>query len=340
MALRWIEGFETFGAVGRSGQALIDDLMVKYPTSNSLATNNVLVAGRNGGVAYDMYGAACNLEVLLNYQPTWIIGFAFKAASVGSPLAIVTLARNSVGYAQCSLRINASERLEVYSNTSILATGATVLQPGQWYYIEWKVTVADSGAAEVRINGVTDISASGIDTKASSSADANVIVFNSGGGDGLDDIYIADGTGTFNDFQGEVTITALFPSADSGVMEWTPSEGTDHYAAIDENPSDGDTTYLSANTQGQQDLFDYSDLGSVPGDILGIQVNTRARTESAAYTLVPVVQSNITSQNLPSVSVTSTSYRETGSVLEQDPHIGAAWTESALSAAQFGFKTQ
>jgi hypothetical protein len=337
MALRWIEGFETFGAVGRNGQALIDDLMVKYPSSSGLVTSGALIAGRNGGVAYDIYNINATLAVKLDFQPTWVIGFAFLCGALGSPFTMVKLARDTVGYTQCDLRLNASRRLEVYSNSAIRATGTTVLDIGRWYYIEWKVTIADSGSTEVRINGVTDITVTGIDTKQSSSADANLIAFYSAAGDGYDDIYILDGTGTTTDFLGEVAITGLFPSADSGVMDWYPSEGTEHCALIDDNPGDGDTTYLSADTGGQQDLFDYSDLGSIPGDILGIQVNTRYRTESPAHTLVPVVQS-VETYDQPSVVVTNTSYLETGVVLEQDPHIGAPWTESALSAAQFGFR--
>lgn len=336
MALRWIEGFETFGAVGRTGQVLKDDVMVKYSLGSLSSTNSdILVGGRNGGVALRLWAVSEYIAIPLDLQPTWIVGVAFNCYSPGSPTELIRLMRDTSS--QCSLRLNASRRLEVYSG-SVRATGNTVLQQDQWYYIEWKTTIADSGTTELHINGAVEIpETSGLDLKTLATADANRIEIGSGAGRGVDDIYIADGNPGINSFLGEVRIEALMPNGDYGTPAWTPSTGTDHYSLVDDNPADGDTTYAFTDTPGTEDLFEYGDL-TLSGDIVGVQLNTRARVDSAARNLTAVVHSGETEQDLAACSVTLTSYREFATLLLQAPATSAAWTSNGINAARFGVK--
>ena len=157
-------------------------------------------------------------------------------------------------------------------------------------------------------------------------------------GDCLDDIYVCDSTGaSHNDFLGEVEIEAIFPSSDYGTCDWTCSTGTDHYGLVDDNPPDDDSTYISTDTVDHKDLFDYQDVSGDAG-ILGIQINTLARIESAARNLTPMLRSGGTEYAQTAQLVTDTSYDEFVTILETDPATSSAWTVANLNATQFGVK--
>ena len=337
MALRWIEGFETFGPSGRTGSALIADLEDKYRSDSSLNTGGELVAGRSGGLAYKFGNYQDELLLELNDQSTWVIGFAYKHQNGSGTL--LELFQGSTMYPQCELNVNADDEIEIKSNSVVLGTSSTQMQTGQWYYLEWKVAIGDSADSELRINGATDIDLTGVDTKKYSGGDASLIVFYAltSSGDCLDDIYILDGTSGLNDFLGEVEIEAIFPSSDYGTCDWTCSTGTDHYALVDDNPPDDDSTYIATDTVHHKDLFDYQDISGDAG-ILGVQINTLARIESSARNLTPLVRSGGAEHAQTAQSVTDTSYDEFVTILETDPATSSAWTVANLNAAQFGVK--
>jgi hypothetical protein len=334
-----MEGFETFGSSGRTGPALIADLEDKYHSDSSLNTGGQLVTGRNGGLAYEFGDYQDELVLELDDQGTWIIGFAYKHQNGSGQL--VQLQDDTGMSPQCELYVNTDDRLEVRSSSTVRGTGSTVLGVGQWYYIEWKIEIGDSADTEVRVNGATDIDLAGVDTQQQAGVStANRIVFSalSSAGDCLDDIYVCDGTGSsHNDFLGEVEIEAIFPSSDYGTCDWTCSTGTDHYALIDDNPPDADSTYISTDTVDHKDLFDYEDVSGDAG-ILGLQINTLARIESAARNLTPMVRSAGTEYDQTAQSVTGMSYRDFVTILESDPATSSAWTVANLNAAQFGVK--
>jgi len=338
MALRWLEGFETFGPSGRTGSELIADLQDKYHSDSTLSTSGELVAGRNGGLAYKFGNYQDELLLELDDQATWIIGFAYKHQNGSGKL--LGLFEGSTMYPQCELNVNADDEIEIKSNSIVLGTSSTQMQTGQWYYLEWKVAIGDSADSELRINGATDIDLTGVDTKKYSGGDVSLIAFYAltSSGDCLDDIYVCDATGSsHNDFLGEVEIEAVFPSSDYGTCDWTCSTGTDHYALVDDNPPDDDSTYISTDTVDHEDLFDYQDISGDAG-ILGVQINTLARIESAARNLTPMVRSGGAEYAQTAQSVTDASYDEFVTILETDPHTSSAWTVANLNAAQFGVK--
>ena len=337
MALRWMEGFETFGSSGRTGLDLIADIKDKYDSNTSLNTGGELVSGRSGGLAYQFGDYDDELHLLFDNQGTWVIGFAYKHQNGSGQL--VGLYQGSTSYPQCELNVNSSDEIEIKSNSVVLGTGSTQMVTGQWYYIEWKVQIGDSAATELRINGVTDIDITGVDTKKYAGDDVSLIVFYAlmSSGDCIDDIYVLDGASGLNDFLGEVEIEAIFPNSDYGTCDWTCSTGTDHYALVDDNPPDDDSTYVSTDTVDHKDLFDYQDVSGDAG-ILGIQINTLARVESAARNLTPMVRSGGIEYAQTAQSVTDTSYDEFVTILETDPNTSSAWTVTNLNAAQFGVK--
>jgi hypothetical protein len=155
-----------------------------------------------------------------------------------------------------------------------------------------------------------------------------------------DDLYLCDLSGSVNnDFLGPRQVEAVLPNGDTASKDWTPSSGTDHYAMVDEAGPDNDTTYIEANVAGYKDLFDYGALSRITSGINGIQINSDVRcTDSNQFNLLQVAKSGSTESDGTAVAVNSTSFKTKARILEQDPSTLAAWTASAVNAAQFGVK--
>ena len=93
----------------------------------------------------------------------------------------------------------------------------------QWHYFEVKVVCHDTaGYYQVRIDGVTVLSGTNVDTRAG--ADTRFVRFRMDEYyQYMDDIYICDTDGTANnDFLGQILVEAIFPNADGDNSDWTP----------------------------------------------------------------------------------------------------------------------
>ena len=198
-----------------------------------------------------------------------------------------------------------------------------------------------AGTVEVRVNGVTLVSLSGINTQPGFHNYHNTVgvyIYRIGG---FDDYYICDSTGLLmNDFQGACRVIGLLPNADTGTEQWTPSTGTAHYACVDENPPNAASDYVSSSTQAQMDLYAYPSLvGTGAGAILGIQVSTQIILASGACNVIesPIVSNGITDLGTDTVNNLAV-YTDTRHISMTDPSTGLPWTAANLAAAQIGIK--
>lgn len=251
-----------------NGSAGVNSVTTKYatfPTSAATcicgfgylyANNNVL--GYNSGGNYK--GFACFTRV--------------GQTASNSPDLVLTL--NSEG------RIEA-RKLSVTG--TLIATGTTRLNISTWYFIEAKVVLdATSGSVEVRVNGVTEINATGVTFAGTGNVEA-LGFSGGGGGNGLtlwDDLWVCDGvdaTSTqgrpYNDFLGDLKISTLLPSANGDSTQWTKSTGTNGAALTDEVPPNT-TDYIFSSTTGQRELMAHGDLGATAGNVMGVRVGVYA----------------------------------------------------------------
>ena len=123
--------------------------------------------------------------------------------------------------------------------------------------------------------------------------------------------------------------------------ELTPNSGGTHYNRVNDNPNDGNTTYLSDATSGDVDIWSKSATVASIANIKGIQQNTVFETDSAsAFTLIQrLVSGGTTSDDAGQAGVNGT-YKTTSRVLETDPNTSALWTQSNLDSATIGIKVQ
>ena len=342
MALRVIEGFESFGASAVTGTPLESAIKAKYGDANTDygSPDCELISGWGSGLAFHCrysYSTVVNyIRFTLDDQATWLFGFAFKMpAELDRTAELVRL--HKITSSQCTFGLTRDGRLYFYG--AGYTYGTRILKPNNWYFIECKVYIHDSsGTVDVNINGGSDISETSIDTKGyASSAYADNLRFSLCHSDGIliDDIYICDGTSGVNSFIGPCKVECLRPDADDTVA-WDRSTGTDNYALINEQ-APTDTTYVEGDTTSESDLYTYGALATITGGIAGIQLNTGVMLDTAGTRqLDDRVYSGTTNSNGAGVSVADTSGEIVTRVIEQDPDTVANWSVSGVNAVKGG----
>lgn len=281
------------------------------------------------------------LVKILDQQATWTAGFAIKNNSWTTGMRFFGFADNNPTF-QMEIGCDSAGHLRLTRNNTVLATGTTVLSNGVFYYIEFKVTINSStGAYELRINGNTELSASGTNTQATGNAWADRFYlgdFSVGGGETCDvcDLYVLDGTGSVNNtFLGDCRVDALFPSGAGNYTQLTPSAGS-NYAAVDEKAQNGDTDYVESGTVSQKDSYAYGDLATSTGSVFGVQLVPFARKTDAGTRSIKGLARLSSTDVLDSTDKTlSSSYAYYPDVRETKPG-GGSWAISDVNSAEFG----
>jgi hypothetical protein len=341
MSLLFVDGFDHYATADFTKKWLIADSVATIQTS----------AGRFGGGCLRATGTSVNRSVTKTFPPTatWIIGLAVKHGgnNGANPGQIITLLDAAV--VQCDVRINVDGTLSVTRNGTALTNGTSVaaLSVGTWYYVELKVTIANSisaGSCKVRLNGVDVITvATGQDTQNTANATANQIrigqnVTNISQTWDHDDLYVCDGNGSVNnDFLGDVRVETLYPTGAGNSTGFTPSAGA-NWQCVDDTEINSDTDYAYAAASGTKDLYAFGNLTSAPTSIFGVQTCLGQRKDDAGAKLtVPVTRSAGTDYDGSNHAVLD-SYIFDHQVRELDPATAAAWTEAGVNAAEFGIK--
>jgi hypothetical protein len=281
-----IEGFEGFGTTTASD--ITTYLAEKF--SDVSAGPFYLDAGRYFG--FSIYSSDTDQSQTIPFytnteDPTIVMGFNFFCNAV-TPVALIIFYAGTTPTLACTIKwstVTAGE-LSIYDyNDTLLGTtsGAGLALGTKWHYVEAKVICnASTGNVIIKVDEKVKLELDNINTSNSSSDTAyskvSVVVANQYR---MDDFYIADGTGFNNDFLGEKAVVGCLPIGDTDTIEWTPSTGTTHYDLVNENPADGDTTYVSDYGIGYTDLYQYSIDPNVTV-ISGIQINTISKQISGS----------------------------------------------------------
>lgn len=341
MTLKFIDGFDHYST---------SELLAKWTASSGTVAISS-GAGRNGTGALQApsasSAAATVTKTLAAASAAFVIGFAFN------PSALPTSAREiltlfDAGSVQVDVRLNPDATLSVTRAGTALTSGTSSLSLSlnAWAYIEFKVTIADSIAAnscKVNVNGVNWINvATGQDTKATANASANHLRLGPNGGFPgsttwkYDDLYVCDQSGSVNnDFLGDVRVETLLPSGAGNSTQWTPSAGS-NYQCVDENPPNGDTDYVSSSFATNVDTYAMGNLSTSPSSIKGVQTNLYARKDDAgAHSIAAVVRSGGTDYAGATTAVGDT-YAFLSEIREADPATSAAWTAAGVNAMQCG----
>lgn len=225
----------------------------------------------------------------------------------------------------------------------VLATSAPVIISGGYQHFEAVLFCASvGGACEVRIDGVTVLNVTGVNTQAQATdviGQVKVGLFDNVWLDfppymDIDDYALWDTTGYQNaDFIGDKKVYLLLPNADTAEESWVPSSGSDSYEMINNVPPiNGE--YLTAANPGDISQFALENLPAEVVSVAGVVALARLVKTDAGNAKVRIgIDSSGTLEEGADLPITmAPTYQQ--SIFELDPDTDAPWTVSGVNAAQ------
>jgi hypothetical protein len=339
MGLLFLEGFETFGVHGATGEALQDELRQKWTYFDAATSMSLSNAAYNAeGLCLNHVSGSSNNRMIASTTPSneLIVGFAWYT---GSSITQGYLYSGRGSSAVMQLYVLSTGAIRIYDGAGNQETSAGTVVTDTWYYVEFKYKVDDNpnGYWEFYLDGALVDSKSGDTWWSGSSKELDGHWFQAqSAGTKFDDIYIYDNTGDVQEPFGPVKVKALFPDGDD-TTDWT-STGGNHYDQVNDIPVNT-ATYVESDVASDDDLFTFanaSDPATAP--IYGVQLNLYAAvTDVGVFTLDGVAESNAT-QETANETLIDTEGGQYNFVFETDPDTASAWTVDQLNAAIFGVR--
>lgn len=259
--------------------------------------------------------------------------------------------RSAANATQVSVWLGTDGAIVVYRNGepagnfagTLLDRSLPIVGAGAYQHFEHYLKVGNSdGAYELRVNEVTVLNLTGIDTDNGASEVSQVAVGRSGGNVftsthvvDMADFYVNDtvSDGSACDtFIGDCKSGVIMVNGDTPQADFAKSAGTVGYSLLNEIPPD-DSNYISRTaTTGESDFG----LGNTPSnlsEILTVRPFNRAwKDDAGTCTIAPNMISNSAKGTVPDQPITEApAYYDSNVPL--DPDTGVPWTKSALDAA-------
>lgn len=235
-------------------------------------------------------------------------------------------------------------QVQTLGGLSIPVTSTTMLDTEQWHYIEFWVTFGTSlGVCQLYIDEVQDFSYVGPTVQSTESANSVRMILRSDAQPGnyveVDDLYLHGASGSPTRY-GDIKVEAISPSGNGVANDFTPNTGT-NWEAVDEVTSDDDTTYVESTTVSDQEIYEFTDLALINGDIKAVSLDIMARLDSGVgpRTLQAVAEISST-EYLASdtLKLSSSTYDIRSKIWEASPATSSAWTTSEVNDSGFGVR--
>lgn len=349
MSIVWIDGFDHYGNQNTGRDNMLAGAWTQLSgTSNprpdstnprtgtyAMRFNNGVSdqgARRNLGAGYDVVGMG--FAIYLPNLPTLNDRFCVMSFSNGGNIPFVSIVVQSTG----AIAAKAGE-----FDDSAFGTSTTLLTALAYHHLEcWVRIDGSSGSVEFRLDGVTILNLTGINTGTGNVEQVSVgrgAPFDSGvTGWDVDDIFVANNSGTQNNsFLGDKRVWPIFPDADTEEADWVPNSGTTGYTQINETSPDGDTSYVeaAAPAESSQQVSDYG-VQALPAEVVAVAAimmqGMLKKTDAGTCTVKQSVLSSgqISSGSLHPLTTAYTYYQD---VFELDPNTSAPWTPTAVGNA-------
>lgn len=340
MALLWCDGFDHYGTLS----ALTDGVYAEVAAGITLATTNP----RTGTHHLAFSGASHVRRVLGGAKTSVGLGAAFyyPALPVANNVGRLFEFRDATNTAQITIGIQSTGDISVKrgnaGGTEIGVTASPAITAEAYQHVEAFVLFSNTvGTVEVRVNGVTVISLSGVDTVATANVECSQVAIGgsagiNGGSPQLDDLFCYDNTGSYNNtFIGDRRVLTLFPDSNTATADWTAVGAASGYEAIDEASPDDDTSYITASTVTDTSEFGLQNLPAGVSTISAVVMVERARKTEAgtANTQVSIVQGVSESAGADKPLTEVYTYRQ--DVFEIDPNSAAPFTPSEVDSLKF-----
>lgn len=288
----------------------------------------------------------------------WFIGARLKHGNVSSTgnncFYVFGKTEKTCGY----FNINTNGTVSYYavpgggSSGVLVATSTYSLNMGVRYYIVINPIIGETGSCAMRVDGTEILSAAqttadnrGRDT----TADCDTFDVALGGYGEIDDVVVwdtstTDGWGNpdpLYTWVGDLRVYPLSPvTPDTAQTDFTPSDGSDNFAMVDEKAL-SDTDYVSSTIVGHQDLYNMEDLTGTVGAIYGVQLNVCAQkdqpdTRTLTGQILPG-DGGATVQDGDTHTLT-TAWKIHRDIWGTNPADDAVWEEADVNAIVTGFE--
>ena len=345
MAAQWLENYKSYG----NNVSYMSDGLYAQATLRLLEDPD---PNETGYVAKISDGFDILRKVLSGNKTT--VGVAqrywFPTLPVSDNIPYILRFCDEDNVIQTSLAVTSTGKLQVYrgGGVALLAesTGPVVVT-NAWTHIEMKVLFSQTvGTVEVRVNGVTVISATGLDTVQSAKVHcAQVSLDCDNASDGVPrismyckDYFIWDGEGTHNNnFAGTVSIIDLIEESDIDLGDWAPSTGSTGFDLVNESPPD-DAKYISALTATTDPAV--MTLSDLPEDVTSVRclmTLVRSRKVDGGDGNLQVGLVSGSDVDLGADHPLTTAFTYYYDISEEDPATDAPWSPSAVNDADIQF---
>ena len=224
-----------------------------------------------------------------------------------------------------------------------LAASAPVIISGGYQHFEAVLFCATvGGACEVRIDGVTVLNVTGVNTQAQATAvigQVKVGLFDNVHLTfppymDVDDYALWDTEGYQNaDFIGDKKVYFLLPNADTAEEDWTPATGADSYEMVNNVPPN-DAQYIQAANPGDLSRFDLTNLPAEVVSVAGIVALARVVKTDAGNAKIRLGVTSGGDTDTGAELPVSMAPAYLQSIFELDPDTDAPWTVSGVNACQ------
>lgn len=354
--LRWMDGFDHYGAVGHMTEGVGGG--GAWSEVNNNAWNLSTANPATGTTHLRLTDTQTTVKIIRRIFGTanQVVGFGYRFSTADLPSSEDTTSttgtqlvmadfRDVSNGVQCRIGMGTDGSVYASRGSTLLGRSDPCIAAGGYHHFEVKAKIDNStGYIEVRINEVTVLNLTGIDTQSTANANAAQVAvrmqcsaIDSTVGFGtfdLDDCFAwddvnTDPDNTVVDFVGDKGCYYLPVNADTAEADWTKSTGVTGYTLLDETTVD-DTDYIADTTGAARSIFDVAALPGNVSEVIAIQPVIRARKEESGTVTIRggvVVGSSesYTPENSPS---TEFAYMEPGPKTI-DPDTGVAWTNSA-----------
>lgn len=335
-----MDSFDIYGPGTGGATKMLDgvyaELQAATPETTQVRTGTYALAMDNPGAAEFFR------RIFGGNKTTVAYGLALYLDDLPVSGASLYLAKflNGAGTAVCTVTVDTAGAIQVRTGLesgTVRGTSAPVIVASAWQHVEIKALFsATVGACEVRVNGVTVLNLSNINTDgAAGGVASNMACGHSSGGVVMyvDDIYCWDTTGSYNtDFIGDKKAYALFPNADTTVADWIPDTGVVGYSRINE-ATPLDTSYVQSDTAGDVSEYNFDDLPGTVSAIAAVQFDPRMiKTDAGVNTVQTAIVSGASSASgaAHTLTASATYYSD---IFEQDPDTSTAWTRTGVNNA-------
>lgn len=335
--IRILESFDRYAETGDIGRM------------NAIWTNNhALVPGRYfGGKACNFQGSGTRGVQSYAYIDERIHRWTIGCAILPTERSHNTLLAATGPSGALVLGYKTNGRLEVhrdawgsnedgYSLTKVIADGNKVdaIIEDIWQYVEWQITqVGNTGNIKAWVNG--ELCMDVVDAVINRPNGFDGFGLSRSGGTGthsFDDFYMREGP----DRLGEIKIESIIPDGTvSNTMSLLVGADTAHQA-VNENPVDGDASYIASLNAGDGARFSVGNLTAAPDFIRAVQVRSFGRKDETAYRSVKNSVSVAGSELKGKEHVLGVGYKFFRDIFPMNPNTGTPWTQAAIDSMNIG----